>query len=50
MISGNQNSSNEDIDEVEDKMPDLPAKKVRESSMSIRDERDFDVEKNRYNQ
>ncbi len=27
--SGNQNSSNEDLDEVEDKMPEISTKKVR---------------------
>jgi hypothetical protein len=27
-ISGNQNSSNEDLDEVEDKMPEISTKKV----------------------
>lgn len=31
-ISGNQASSNEDLDEVEDKMPEISTKKVRSSS------------------
>jgi hypothetical protein len=50
-VSGNQNSSNEDLDEVEDKMPEISTKKVRMIEVFCFRELNYSiVEENRYNE